>query len=294
MNLTKYLSRIPKIAPVPHRTILSVSGTDASLFLNGLLTTQVLARPFFSAILNPQGRVLYDVLVYTRRVPEHQFLLEYDSRTSSDTPSLLTWLKKFVLRSKVKVRDVSHEYDIWAVWNSSTSRIWDTERRWQSTTSGVLEQIWDYEQDWPWGTGDEALHDRRSIGMGERLLIRKGSKRMWWTCYHCTNCAERSLLAPHASDHDVVASEDYLTHRIIHGVAEGFDDMPPGLSFPMDSNLDIMGGCACLIHLTNSTLTGLHKVNFRKGCYVGQELTVRTYHTGVIRKRILPVIIHEQ
>lgn len=32
-------------------------------------------------------------------------------------------------------------------------------------------------------------------------------------------------------------------------------------------------------------------VDFRKGCYVGQELTVRTYHTGVLRKRILPVHI---
>jgi len=30
-----------------------------------------------------------------------------------------------------------------------------------------------------------------------------------------------------------------------------------------------------------------------KGCYVGQELTVRTYHTGVVRKRILPVILHK-
>ena len=32
-------------------------------------------------------------------------------------------------------------------------------------------------------------------------------------------------------------------------------------------------------------------MDFRKGCYVGQELTVRTYHTGVIRKRITPVEI---
>ena len=32
-------------------------------------------------------------------------------------------------------------------------------------------------------------------------------------------------------------------------------------------------------------------VDFRKGCYVGQELTVRTYHTGQLRKRILPVVI---
>ena len=32
-------------------------------------------------------------------------------------------------------------------------------------------------------------------------------------------------------------------------------------------------------------------MDFRKGCYVGQELTVRTYHTGMIRKRILPVLL---
>ena len=30
-------------------------------------------------------------------------------------------------------------------------------------------------------------------------------------------------------------------------------------------------------------------VDFRKGCYLGQELTVRTYHTGATRKRILPI-----
>lgn len=30
-------------------------------------------------------------------------------------------------------------------------------------------------------------------------------------------------------------------------------------------------------------------VDFRKGCYVGQENVVRTYHTGMIRKRTIPV-----
>lgn len=35
-------------------------------------------------------------------------------------------------------------------------------------------------------------------------------------------------------------------------------------------------------------------VDFRKGCYVGQELTVRTYHTGVVRKRIVPVVVESE
>jgi folate-binding protein YgfZ len=33
-------------------------------------------------------------------------------------------------------------------------------------------------------------------------------------------------------------------------------------------------------------------VDFRKGCYVGQELTVRTYHTGMTRKRIVPITLY--
>jgi folate-binding protein YgfZ len=35
----------------------------------------------------------------------------------------------------------------------------------------------------------------------------------------------------------------------------------------------------------------LGAVSFHKGCYLGQELTARTHHTGVIRKRIMPVIL---
>ena len=46
-----------------------------------------------------------------------------------------------------------------------------------------------------------------------------------------------------------------------------------------------------LQHILNRTLS---TVDFRKGCYVGQELTVRTYHTGQLRKRILPVVLHKQ
>ncbi len=35
----------------------------------------------------------------------------------------------------------------------------------------------------------------------------------------------------------------------------------------------------------------LNAVSFHKGCYLGQELTARTQHTGVIRKRIMPLIL---
>ena len=40
------------------------------------------------------------------------------------------------------------------------------------------------------------------------------------------------------------------------------------------------------------SLTGT--VSFNKGCYLGQELTARTHHTGVVRKRVMPIALGER
>jgi len=69
--------------------------------------------------------------------------------------------------------------------------------------------------------------------------------------------------------------KSYQKFRYSLGVAEGVDELPPGQCFPLESNLDY-----------------LHGVSFNKGCYIGQELTARTYHTGVIRKRLMPLFFN--
>ena len=38
-------------------------------------------------------------------------------------------------------------------------------------------------------------------------------------------------------------TDDYHIHRICRGVPEGVVDIPPMHAFPMESNLDAMGGC---------------------------------------------------
>ncbi|KAJ7638754.1 Aminomethyltransferase folate-binding domain-containing protein [Roridomyces roridus] len=246
------IQKIPTVARVPHRSVLSLTGSQASEFLNGILSTLVHSppRPFYSAFLHAQGRVLYDIFVYTR-TGQPGYLIDYDSRPSEATP-LLDLIKRYVLRARVKVRDASEEYDVWGAWGDASG---EPERQWKwAESSGIAEPVW---TEWPWGTQHESISDRRAPGMGRRLLVRKGDR------------------PPEASTHDLASEEAYTLHRILHGVPEGFTDMPPMQAFPMDSNLDLMGG-----------------LDFRKGCYVGQELTVRTYHKGVIRKRILPVAIH--
>jgi folate-binding protein YgfZ len=74
--------------------------------------------------------------------------------------------------------------------------------------------------------------------------------------------------------------EEYTRLRYTYGVIEGGEipkeTLPSnkGNSLPMEYNVDISQG-----------------IDFKKGCYVGQELTIRTKHTGVVRKRILPVAL---
>ncbi|KAI0199558.1 Aminomethyltransferase folate-binding domain-containing protein [Astrocystis sublimbata] len=69
----------------------------------------------------------------------------------------------------------------------------------------------------------------------------------------------------------------YRVHRYLRGVPEGSAEIIPTQALPQESNMDIMGG-----------------IDFRKGCYVGQELTIRTRHRGVVRKRILPCMLYSE
>ena len=67
------------------------------------------------------------------------------------------------------------------------------------------------------------------------------------------------------------ASEaDYHAHRIGLGVPEGGRDYAFGDAFPHEAVMDQLGG-----------------VDFRKGCYVGQEVVSRMQHRGTARTRIL-------
>lgn len=69
------------------------------------------------------------------------------------------------------------------------------------------------------------------------------------------------------------ASEDaYHAHRIALGVPEGGRDYALGDTFPHEALFDQLNG-----------------VDFKKGCFVGQEVVSRMQHRGTTRKRVVPV-----
>jgi folate-binding protein YgfZ len=66
---------------------------------------------------------------------------------------------------------------------------------------------------------------------------------------------------------------DYHRHRLALGVPDSAD-LPPDQVFPLDAGFEELNG-----------------VSFRKGCYVGQEVTARMKHRGTARRRIVVVEI---
>ncbi len=68
-------------------------------------------------------------------------------------------------------------------------------------------------------------------------------------------------------------ADDYLAHRLDLGVAEGPQELGTEQMFALEANLAELNG-----------------VDFKKGCYVGQELTARMKHKTTLRKRIVPLV----
>ncbi|EGF90183.1 glycine cleavage T-protein C-terminal barrel domain protein [Asticcacaulis biprosthecium C19] len=65
---------------------------------------------------------------------------------------------------------------------------------------------------------------------------------------------------------------DWAAFRYSYGLAEAGTDFAKDELYAIDANLDLLNG-----------------IDFKKGCYVGQELTSRMKRRGQIKNRILPL-----
>jgi hypothetical protein len=86
---------------------------------------------------------------------------------------------------------------------------------------------------------------------------------------------ERLYFAEGAFSADATEA-DYHAHRIGLGVPEGGRDFALSDAFPHEALMDQLGG-----------------VDFKKGCYVGQEVVSRMQHRGTARTRILPIVYRD-
>lgn len=66
--------------------------------------------------------------------------------------------------------------------------------------------------------------------------------------------------------------DDWQAHRLAVGVPDSAADAPYDKTYPIEANVDLLNG-----------------IDFRKGCFVGQETTSRMKRRGSIKNRMLPI-----
>lgn len=217
-------------ALLPHRSVISVAGTDRVEFLQGLISndTRKVApdRAIWAALLTPQGRFLNDMFVVD--AGSDRFFLETERERA---PALAKKLKMYTLRSKVTVEDLGVTHEVAAAFGDDASRAFGIE-------------------------GAVSFEDPRLGTLGVRVIAPAGQAA--------------ALLSAHGFAEAPLAAYDAL--RLPLGVPDGSRDLQVEKALLLENGFDELNG-----------------IDWKKGCYMGQELTARTKYRALIKKRLFPV-----
>ncbi len=114
-----------KAAMLEDRGVISVSGEDATSFLQGLLTNDVErlgpSEARYGALLTPQGKILFDMIVVRAASSEEpSYLIDCTATQAADLAKRLGFYK---LRAKVAVADVSADRAVAAFWGAEPASV---------------------------------------------------------------------------------------------------------------------------------------------------------------------------
>lgn len=254
-------SQTSYVVPLPHRALIAVGSRDAARFLQGLTTINIPSIP--PALGNAPSPVLASAFLNAQgRIL--QDVLIYPIATSS----------QFAQDLNLTGTDEGVAFLI-EVDRDQASTLFKALKRYRLRSKVSLRALDPGElivafqpatfdgdpsdfADLCTAHGALGVPDERAPGMGYRVLSQTEGGL--------------GLFLGSSAPLDV-----YRFHRYRHGVPEGQAELDPGHALVHESNLDLMGA-----------------VDFRKGCYVGQELVIRTQHTGVVRKRVVPVVLYHE
>jgi tRNA-modifying protein YgfZ len=237
-------SRSP--ASLSHLGILRFAGPDALSFLQGQISNDTRGLAEGSAILaaysNAQGRVV----AILRLLPHSSGILAILPRAL--VVPVLERLRKFVLRAKVKIEDVSNEFEILGAHDASTV---DALSGGQSPAP------------------DRSFVEHAGIAVARVASSSLSSSGRFWVI---RPAGERG--ADQAQE--VTASLEGVKH---FANAWRLADIRDGLPQVYAETSE-----AFVAQMLNLDL--LDAISFTKGCYTGQEIIARTQHLGRIKRRM--------
>ena len=226
-----------QIIILENRGLISISGEDAKEYLQNIITNDInkvsKSRSVFTALLSPQGKYLFDFFVIKNG---NGYLLDCDGNSTKD---LISNLSKYIIRSKVEIKDLSSNYVIGVI-NFENFKMIQKELGKQETTLEYRES--------------PIFVDPRDSDLGARIV----------------SPLEKLYLTIKKLNLKVVENKSYVKKAFLKGIPiEGLNNLQNQL-FGLEINFE-----------------KLNAIDFKKGCYVGQENTARMKLKNKIRRQLM-------
>lgn len=195
----------------PARSVIAVGGEDRAEFLQGLISNDTRhisdTRAIYAALLSPQGKFAYDLLLVGQNKGE-RYLIDAESTRRAD---LLKRLKLFKLRSKVTLEDLDADLVVVNLFGDDA-----LQRLSLTAEPGVAHTL-------AWGF---VFTDPRLPALGARAFLLRAT-------------AEQSLID---LGFTAAAPGEFQRLRLALGVPEGSYDLIPDKSILLESGVDELHG----------------------------------------------------
>lgn len=236
----------------------------------------------YGLFLNSRGRVISDLFVYSTPFlsnagPNPSYILELNCNINNFNRMLML-LRMHKLRSNIKLEKISG-LQSWFYFNESNQfqeYLDDIRERYFNNSKSIspskaldLVKKFASEGEFFKQNVQNSIKgfaiDDRSPGLGIRMITDINPVQL------ISDTFLKNALVTESGD------DMYSILRMKNGIIQQ-SDYPSSArdTLPFENNIDYMGG-----------------INYNKGCYIGQELTNRTWTRGVIRKRVMPVQFYQ-
>ena len=233
-----------QIIILKNRGLISIFGDDTIEFLQNIITNDInkvtTENSIFSALLTPQGKYLYEFFIVKS---DKGYFLDCEEAFVDE---IINNLKKYKLRSKVELENISSNYVVGII---NKDKFGEIQKEVNNTSNTITYR------DCPF------FIDPRDNKLGARIL----------------SPLEKLYLTIKKLSLNIVDENDYFFEAYKLGIPE------KGLEFLKDKLFGL-----------EANFEALNAIDFKKGCYIGQENTARMKLKNKLRRKLMPIKTDQQ
>ena len=227
-----------------NRGLISIFGDDALEFLQNIITNDInkvtTENSIFSALLTPQGKYLYEFFIVKSN---KGYFLDCEEAFVDE---IINNLKKYKLRSKVELENISSNYVVGII---NKDKFGEIQKEVKNTSNTITYR------DCPF------FIDPRDNKLGARIL----------------SPLEKLYLTIKKLNLNIIDEDNYFAKAYQLGIPE------KGLEYLKDQLFGL-----------EANFEALNAIDFKKGCYIGQENTARMKLKNKLRRKLMPIKTDQQ